>query len=277
MAIVGIPTAVAILAFEQPRLATVSLALLLLAAAAVGFREPAPLWHIERGWAALLAGGFAVATALLPARPLLARALLAVGIGAAVVGVAAALRPELIAGLDWHITGQFERALGRYNFEPLGGPGVDAAVRRAAAVWEAVYPGMLVLASVSALAVTAYLVARIRGEVSGLPPLGRFRFAEHLVWVLVLGLALLVLPAGAWAGRLGGNLVAAMGGLYVLRGTAVFACVVASTIRSGRIVAALGIVAVLLYPVTIGATLVVGVSDTWLDLRSRLGVVTDEE
>ena len=274
---VGIPTAVAVLAFEPPKAATSVLALLLLAGAAIGFPEPVPLWYIERGWALLLAGGFAIGASLAPARPILDRSLLAVAIAAGTVGAMGAVRPELLAGLDGHIAGQFEQALALYDFEPLGGPAAEMAVRRFAAVWGVVYPGLLVLASLSALAVTAYVLGRIRGEASGLPPLRRFRFGEQVAWVLVVGLALLVLPVGGWAERVGGNIVMVMGGLYALRGVAVLVCAGGSLIRSRRVAAVLGIAAVVLYPVTIGAALVVGVSDTWLDLRSRLGVVTDEE
>ena len=274
---VGVPTAVAILAFEPPRVATSILALLLLAGAAVGFREPEPPWYIERGWALLLAGGFAVGASLAPARPILERSLLAVALAGVTIGAMAAMRPELLAGLDGHVVGAFERALALYDFEPLGGPAAEVAVRRFAAVWGVVYPGLLVLASLSALAVTAYVLGRIRGEEGGLPPLRRFRFGEQAVWVLVVGLALLVLPVGGWAERAGGNIVTVMGGLYALRGVAVLVYAGASLVRSRRAAAVLGIAALVLYPVTIGAALVVGVSDTWLDLRSRLGVVTNED
>ncbi|WP_419949393.1 DUF2232 domain-containing protein [Candidatus Palauibacter sp.] len=274
---VGVPTAIAILAFEPPHGATALLALLLLAAAAAGFREPTPLWYIERGWAVLLAGGFAVSTALAPTRPILDRSLLTVAIAGATVAAMGAVRPELLVGLDWQVADQFERTLARYDFGWLGGPPAEAAVRQFAALWQALYPAMLVLASVSALAVTVYLLGRVRGEESALPPLGRFRFSEHLVWVLAAGLVLVALPVGAWADRAGGNIVTVMGGLYVLRGTAVLVWLGASVISSGWIIAAWTLAALVLYPVTMGATLVVGVSDTWLDLRSRLGVAGNKE
>ena len=267
---VGVPTAIAILAFETPQATSAFLALLLLAVAAAGFREPTSLWYIERGWAVLLAGGFAVSTALAPNRPILDRSLLTVAIAGCTVGAMGALRPELLVGLDWQVSDHFERTLARYDFGWLGGPPVEAAMRQFAVLWQAMYPALLVLASVSALAVTVYLLGRIRGEASALPPLRRFRFSEYLVWVLAAGLVLLVVPAGAWADRVGGNIVTVMGGLYVLRGSAVLVWLGTSVISSGWVLAALGVAALALYPVTMGATLVVGVSDTWLDLRSRL-------
>ena len=218
MAIVGVPTAVAILAFEPPQTGTAVLALLLLAGAAAGFGEATPLWYIERGWAVLLAGGFAISTTLAPGRPILDRSLMGVAIAGGTVGAMGALRPDLPAALDRHVSGQFDRVLAMYDSRAFGGPVVDAAVRQFVGLWEAVYPAMLVLASVSALALCVYLLGRIRGEEAALPPLRHFRFSTHLVWVLILGLALLVLPAGDWAHRAGGNVVTVMGGLYLLRG-----------------------------------------------------------
>ncbi len=277
MAIVGVPTAVAILAFEPPQTGTAVLALLLLAGAAAGFGEATPLWYIERGWAVLLAGGFAISTTLAPGRPILDRSLMGVAIAGGTVGAMGAQRPDLPAALDRHVSGQFDRVLAMYDSRAFGGPVVDAAVRQFVGLWEAVYPAMLVLASVSALALCVYLLGRIRGEEAALPPLRHFRFSTHLVWVLILGLALLVLPAGDWAHRAGGNVVTVMGGLYLLRGAAVLVWVGAAVISSGWVIAVWAIAALALYPVTIGTALVVGVSDTWLDLRSRLGVETGEK
>ncbi len=277
MAIVGVPTAVAILAFEPPQTGTAVLALLLLAGAAAGFGEATPLWYIERGWAVLLAGGFAISTTLAPGRPILDRSLMGVAIAGGTVGAMGAWRPDLPAALDRHVSGQFDRVLAMYDSRAFGSPVVDAAVRQFVGVWEAVYPAMLVLASVSALALCVYLLGRIRGEEAALPPLRHFRFSTHLVWVLILGLALLVLPAGDWADRAGGNMVTVMGGLYLLRGAAVLVWLGAAVISSGWVIAVWAIAALALYPVTIGTALVVGVSDTWLDLRSRLGVETREK
>ena len=106
-------------------------------------------------------------------------------------------------------------------------------MRRAASLWEAVYPAMLALASISALGVVGYILGRVRGDLRPLPRLREFRFGDHLVWVLVLGLGLLVLPAGAWAERAGGNIVTVMGGLYLLRGLAVLVWLGASVLSSG--------------------------------------------
>lgn len=275
MAIVGVPAAVAILTFEPPQSGSAALALLLLAGAGLGFREAGPLWFIERGWALLLAGGFALGTALAPKRPVFDRSLAAVAIAGATVAALAVLRPGLPADLDWQITAQFGRALAVVDFNAWGGRSVEATVRGIVSAWEAVYPALLALASLAALGVAGYILGRIRGEPRPLPPLRDFRFGDHLVWVLVLGLALLVLPAGAWAVRAGGNMVTVMGGLYLLRGLAVLVWLGASVLSSGWAIGAWVLAALILYPVTAGAALVMGISDTWLDLRARAGVKTD--
>ncbi|MXW55261.1 MAG: DUF2232 domain-containing protein, partial [Gemmatimonadales bacterium] len=271
MAIVGVPAAVAILTLEPPQSGSAARALLRLAAAGLGFREAGPMWGMARGWALLLAGGFALGTALAPGRGVFDRSLWAVAIAGATVAVLAVLRPGLPADLDWWITAQFGAALAEYDFSAWGGRSVEATVRTIVSVWEAVYPAMLALASISALGVVGYILGRVRGERRPLPPLREFRFGDHLVWVLVLGLALLVLPAGAWAERAGGNMVTAMGGLYLLRGLAVLVWLGASVLSSGWAIAVWVLAALVLYPVTAGAALVMGISDTWLDLRSRPG------
>lgn len=275
LAIIGVPAAMAILTFEPPQSGTAILALLLLAGAALGLREAGPLWYIERGWALLLAGGFAFGTALAPRRRVFDRSLAAVVIAGTSVAALGALRPQLLADLDWRISAQFTRALAVYDFETVGGRSMEAAVQRVASLWEAVYPALLALASISALGVVGYIIGRIRGESKPLPPLREFRFGDHLVWGLVLGLVLLVLPADAWAGRAGANLVTVMGGLYLLRGLAVLVWLGAAVLSSGWVIGAWVLAALVLYPVTLGAALVMGVSDTWLDLRSRSGVKTD--
>ena len=68
-----------------------------------------------------------------------------------------------------------------------------------------------------------------------------------------------------------------MGGLYVFRGLAVLAWLGTTVISSGWWVAVWLVAAILFYPVTLGTALVMGLSDTWLDLRSGLGVDTKEK
>ncbi len=98
-----------------------------------------------------------------------------------------------------------------------------------------------------------------------------FRFSDHLVWVLLLGLALLLAPVGAMADRVGGNVVFFMSALYALRGLAVLL----SLIGGMSVVAGVlgGLAMLIVYPILAVVLLVmfaVGLSDTWLNVRGRI-------
>jgi hypothetical protein len=70
--------------------------------------------------------------------------------------------------------------------------------------------------------------------------------------------------------RVGENATLFMGGLYLLRGAAILLWIgaaAATSIWSGVL---LSLAALLLYPVVLGTALVLGLSDTWIDLRARL-------
>jgi hypothetical protein len=100
----------------------------------------------------------------------------------------------------------------------------------------------------------------------GLSPLKDFRFNDHLVWVLVLGLLMLVLQLGGTA-RLGSNALVLIGALYALRGAAVFLFVSGGMSLLGYV--AFVLLLVLVPPVMLGTAALIGIGDTWLDLRSR--------
>jgi hypothetical protein len=136
-----------------------------------------------------------------------------------------------------------------------------------ASVRVAVFPALLALESIAALGVAWWARARLLGDRDrGLSPLRDFRFNDHLVWVLVLGLLLLVLQSGG-AARLGSNALVLMGALYALRGAAVFVFVSGGMSLFGYV--AFALLLVLVPPVTLGTAALIGIGDTWLDLRSR--------
>ena len=186
-------------------------------------------------------------------------------------------RPGLLAEVDWRIQGRFDRMFMTFAVQGWPGDSMADAFRVALAGMKEMYPALLALASLAAVATAEYVVNRMEGFEAALPPLGRFRFADAWVWVLVLGLALLIVPAGEWGTRTAANLVAFMGGLYVLRGAAILAWLGTSVVASGWSAALWWIAALLLYPVTLGVALVLGLSDTWLDLRRRLGVESERD
>lgn len=274
--LVCVPTAVVLLASRPRRVGVLVLAAALLLVAFLGAGEPTPLWYAERAWALLVAGAFVIWGAFAPGRGLLARSAAAVATAFGLVGVASALRPRLLAEVDWWIGAQFERAaLAAYQWFQVGGEAWTAvadAVRAVVEMQTVLYPALLGLGTLCALGVASHVADRAGGSESRLAPLREFRFADQLVWLLVAGLLLFVLPIGHWATRVGENVMAFMGGLYLLRGAAVLAWLGAAVATSGWSTALLLLAAVLFYPVALGAALVMGVSDTWLDLRNRLGV-----
>jgi hypothetical protein len=101
-----------------------------------------------------------------------------------------------------------------------------------------------------------------------LGPLRLFRFNDHLVWVFVAGLLLLVVQWGEPLARLGSNVVVFMGALYALRGAAVFVFVSGGVSLFGYVTFVVGLV--LAAPVLVGMAMLIGIGDTWLDIRSRI-------
>ncbi|MFB6240330.1 MAG: DUF2232 domain-containing protein, partial [Gemmatimonadota bacterium] len=233
------------------------------------------LWYAERGWALLAAGGFILVTIFVDRRSLLLRGLGGLAAGILGVGLTAWLDPAVIREVDWRITQRFhEAALAAQEMVSAvdGGEQLSTSLRTALYGWagtqEVVYPALLALATLSALAVGWYVVARFAGVVTALPPLRNFRFENGLVWVLLLSLAAVVLPVGGEIlDRVGGNAALFLGALYLLRGAGVLMWFAAATLGTGWLAWLWGLVALLLYPVAAGVALLLGVGDSWFDLR----------
>ena len=117
--------------------------------------------------------------------------------------------------------------------------------------------------------VRLYFVTDGWAEPAALPPLSRlreFRFNDQLVWGLVVGITLLVLPAFGDLREAGINLIVFFGALYLLRGFGVLIWFLAPR---GLAMALLVGMAVLLPPLVGAAALWFGLGDTWFDWRSR--------
>lgn len=100
--------------------------------------------------------------------------------------------------------------------------------------------------------------------------LAEFRFSEHLGWLAVLALGMLILGVPAGAGWWAGNVLVVMGALYALRGAAVWWFLLRSRRRPGCLMAALLVVAgVFLWQAVLAAIIVLGVVDSGFDLRTR--------
>lgn len=104
-------------------------------------------------------------------------------------------------------------------------------------------------------------------------PVGRFRdfrFTEHIGWLAVAALTVVLVPRLAAAKLAAANLLIVTGALYALRGTAVavFGLTAAGGAGAGTaVLAALAVVFIL--PAVVAGAIVLGVVDAGLDLRRR--------
>ena len=274
--LVAIPMAVVLAAVPfQHRWKWLGLGLLLWA---VGVGFPAgPLGDLSRGWALLLGGAFLVATLARPGWGVLPRSLTAVGLTLLMGGVAVLIAggwADLDALIRSHLLNVSDTA-----FRGLRPVKADTAMvaqfaetaRRVANIQWQVFPALLALQSLAALALGSWAITRLRrgeGGVFVLRPLREFRFNDQLVWVVILGLALLVLPLDAVATRLGYNALLFMGGLYALRGLGVIVFLAGGAPSLLTVVFG-AIMAIFLYPLVLTAAVLVGLGDTWLDVRGR--------
>lgn len=251
-----------------------------------------------RGWTLLLAGAFGIACLAGPSRPFLPKALSAVTAALAVGLVLARFGPD-------SLTSAIGDEFARRNAEFL--EYLNATIKTNEAQWRAwtekmptlatlptdaeqhlgtlsrvgelMLPALLALQSLAALALAWATYHRLSRQRIGAPlaPLRDFRFSDQLVWGLIVGLVLLVLPNFAGLRGLGANLVLFFGALYAMRGLGVLAWFMAPgtfamTLIAGAVlvfVPVLQVIAILGF-MTLGVTaLGLGVGDTWADWRSR--------
>ena len=245
------------------------------------------------GWGVLLAAAFALTGLLLEkdeaeVRPLVARALSAVALALVLGGVITfavpggvsvlvdALRSEAsqrsadaVASLrDATSTADWSSLLTQHP-ELLGMmKQVEDSLRRAPGWGFGLFPALLALESLAAISLAWAVYHRVGRARLG-PPLAAlrdFRFSDHLVWGLVIGLLLTVAP---WLSRLapaGANLLVFFGVLFALRGLGVAAWF----FTPGRLATALFFGVSLFFWNIIGAlALGLGLGDTWLDWRAR--------
>jgi hypothetical protein len=235
------------------------------------------LWYVERGWTLLLGGWFIVAVLVWPRASLTVRAVAATGAAVASAAVLIVVQGGW-AALDETIAAHYRTvAEGVTRSWPAGRLDGDVLLAWTGAVPARLFPALTALGSVAALAVVWWGSGRLTGAPRPIGRLVVFRFPDALVWVLIAGLALMLVPMADWAPRLGLNLVVFMGALYALRGLAVMVDLVTGMVGSNRaVLVVLAVVALLLYPIVVAGTLLLGVTDTWLDLRSGRRAVNDE-
>lgn len=154
-------------------------------------------------------------------------------------------------------------------------PDLVQSVEETGAFWRALprrattlAPALLALESLAALAIAWGLYHRMSRVRIGPPlaPLRQFRFNDQLIWGLIVGATLLVLPSLQQWHAAGANLTLFFGTLYAIRGLGVLSFFLAP----GWLTAvALTLLVPLLWPFYAVGALGLGLGDTWLDWRRR--------
>lgn len=275
--LIGVPLALLLAAKGFGNLLSTTVIALVVLIVAGGRNGPFDgIWYVERAWALLLGGWFLALTMLVPAWRLTSKALAAAGCSLAVAVGILAFRAGAWQTLDREVTRAMQAEVDATidAITILGGPGTLSAemvetAQSIAAAQVSVFPALLGIESLAALALAWWARGKLLGVPGqGIGPLRDFRFNDHLVWVLVAGLVLLVASqSGAALGRVGSNAVFFMSALYALRGAAVYLFVSGGLSLFGSVFLLLlfAFVPTLLF----GIAALIGVGDTWLDLRAR--------
>jgi len=280
--IVFVPFALLLLAFRTRDRMSLVLAVIVLGLGFAGSRPGGMEWYAPRAWSLIAGGAFVAVSAARYRSGVFSRSLGAIGLTFAIVALIGLLRPGVVQGVNWWMTSEIRHAAvvaGGILEQLQGGADpevrrqLEAAVQRWVQFQQDVYPAMLSLATVAAFGVAWFGFERISGRFGSPGPVRDFRFSDHLIWLLIGGLCLLVLPLGGFAFQVGENATLFMGVLYLFRGAAILLWIGAGAVTSVWSAVLLSLAAVLLYPVVLGTALVLGVSDTWIDLRARLSRV----
>ncbi len=271
--LIGVP--LLLLALWVPPRRRMSLALgLLLAVVIFGGGPGSGLWYVERAWALILGGWFIALTLRWPRESFLARGLGAVGGSFAAMALLFWVNPGEWPVVAWAVKTRLEAGMGlaiqalRASMGPEAvSPGFEARALDAMAFQGVIFPALLGLGSLTGLGCSWWIHLRLaRSEDVGIGPLRGFRFNDQMVWVLILGLGALLGSSGQVA-ELGTNAVVFMGALYALRGVAVVLFLTGGPTLLGGILLALAFF--LVAPLLVGGAFIIGLGDTWLNLRAR--------
>jgi len=243
---------------------------------------------LARGWATVLAASFGVVSAVAANRSFLVRALSAVAISfaAAFTVVVASRAPAdfVSSQVDGELSRRLAAAENEWSARTSSPewkswteryPGAAAMVAqgetqlRGVPRWTSrLFPALLAIESLALLGLAWSLYHRASRTRIGAPlrPLAEFRFSDQMVWGVVLGVTLLVVPTLQDARGIGLNLVVFFGVLYALRGLGVLDWFLAPR----GLVRLLFFIAIFLaWPVVSVFSLGLGLGDTWIDWRGR--------
>lgn len=232
--------------------------------------------------AAVMSTGLGVVVLLLSPGTVSARALRATGV--AVAGTAALVA---VVGIRWRDVelavvqqGTLAQQAAVELLERMGQGSDPAAVEAMRSVAEglrpmaALFPGILALTLFTGLCLAALLAPRITGRALTPLPGGfdGFRFNDHLVWLVVLGLMGTLFAGGTAAAGPASSLLAFGVGLYTMRGVAVMSTALRPAPMLFVVLLLIG--ALFLFPFAVGGMALLGLADTWLDFRRRLAPPT---
>jgi hypothetical protein len=279
-------------------IAWVALAVAMTAQPAV---PPNAFSNLVRGWTLLLAGSFGLVCLFGDRRPLFSRAILALGITLVIGAVMSLIGPVTISQATKIVADEFSRR------NAMTMTTMNAFIQANAKLWSdlsskvpafatlpadtekelgvisgwglAVFPALLALQSLAALALAWATYHRLSRARLGAPlrPLKEFRFNDQLIWGLIVGLTIVLLPTLATVRGVGRNLLTFFGALYAVRGFGVLSWFMAPgslgvTLSVGFIMLAAPVLqffAALVLMVLGMAAVVLGLGDTWADWRNR--------
>ena len=229
------------------------------------------MWYLERGWALLLGGCFVGLSIVRPKMKISDRALEAVFGALVLVAILMTLMSGAWNIVDWVISDRVRATVAQVI--ALGGseglaPALITALYQTAEVQILIFPALTALASMSALLLSWWLFIFFSGrseEALGL--VKNFRFNDHLIWMLVVGLFLLFTRWSEPLQRLGSNAVVFIGALCAVRGAAVIVFITGGFSVLGYAMTLLGLVIVT--PIVLGGAVLIGIADIYLDFRKR--------
>ncbi len=260
-----------------------------------------PYSSLVRGWSLLLAGSFGLVCLFSDERPLFTRALVALGLtlglatimsvigpvspsrAAQTVGVElgsrdAALTSTLDSLIKTHPAEWTDLTTKFPQFSELPAE-TTKELEAVSGAGKVVFPALLALESLIALALAWATYHRLGRTRLGAPlrPLRDFRFNDQLVWGLIAGLTIVLLPTMTALSDTGKNLLVFFGALYAVRGLGVLSWFMAPgslgvTLVVGFVMLCapvLNAFAALGFVMLGVASLALGLGDTWADWRNR--------
>jgi hypothetical protein len=250
---------------------------------------------LARGWALLVAASFGIVGIVAPGRAFFARALSSLGLslGIALFALLASGRDpgRLARVMSTEYQRRAESSLSAWrrhtaddSWQAVAARSPELAARADGTVaWlealpsyvAVLTPALVALESLALLALAWALYHRLSRARLG-PPLGAlrtFRFNDQLVWGVVAGAAMLLVPSLAPLRVIGANLLVFFGALYALRGLGVlrwWAPEKWAALSALGVALLLPVLGVALLAGTLGViALLLGLGDTWQDWRNR--------